>query len=261
MDMVIVVYIYMLNTSACADKKKGDSDSDALSTQQLGNALFFLKNVGFVWLVPVLFLTILVADSVLPMPDVVRAASFPSITRETSRLEVAGMCDIDTGLGSVAAGGAASFSSSLTPPPPPAIHTQLNSNLSPEMKDRELVATPLFPLAHTADPALDAVAVAAAGAAAAASLAAAAAAAASFPAGLQEKPGLVELEDQEAEEARAKAESGVSRVCMHQRWRIFCAECGGSGLCPHGKRKGTCKTCGGTQFCEHKRLRRQCRYA
>ena len=77
----------------------------------------------------------------------------------------------------------------------------------------------------------------------------------------KEKPGLVELEDQEAEEARAKAESGVSRVCMHQRWRIFCAECGGSGLCPHGKRKGTCKTCGGTQFCEHKRLRRQCRYA
>ena len=227
--------------------------------------------MGLAWLVPVLYLTILVADhQALPllshsMPDVVRAPSFPSITRETSRLEVAGMCDIDTGLGSVAAGGAASFSSSLTPPPPPAIPTQLHSNLSPEMKDRELVATPLFPLAHTADPSLDAVAVAAAGAAAAASLAAAAAAAASaaaaFPAGLQEKPGLVELEDQEAEEARAKAESGVSRVCMHQRWRIFCAECGGSGLCPHGKRKGTCKTCGGTQFCEHKRLRRQCRYA
>jgi len=61
------------------------------------------------------------------------------------------------------------------------------------------------------------------------------------------------LTDKQVEEA------GQSRVCIHKRWRVFCAECGGTGLCTHGKRKGTCKTCGGTQFCEHKRLRRQCR--
>ena len=52
---------------------------------------------------------------------------------------------------------------------------------------------------------------------------------------------------------------GLSRVCVHKRWRVFCAECGGSGLCPHNKRKGTCKACGGAQFCEHERLRRQCK--
>ena len=33
-------------------------------------------------------------------------------------------------------------------------------------------------------------------------------------------------------------EANLSRVCMHKRWRVFCAECGGSGLCDHGKRKG-----------------------
>jgi hypothetical protein len=32
--------------------------------------------------------------------------------------------------------------------------------------------------------------------------------------------------------------SNLSRVCMHKRWRVFCAECGGNGLCEHGKRKG-----------------------
>ena len=34
-------------------------------------------------------------------------------------------------------------------------------------------------------------------------------------------------------------EAGQSRVCIHKRWRVFCAECGGTGLCTHGKRKGT----------------------
>jgi hypothetical protein len=30
----------------------------------------------------------------------------------------------------------------------------------------------------------------------------------------------------------------LSRVCMHKRWRVFCAECGGNGPCEHGKREG-----------------------
>ena len=37
----MLIVVYMLNTSACADKKKGDSDSDALSTQQQGNKRSF----------------------------------------------------------------------------------------------------------------------------------------------------------------------------------------------------------------------------
>jgi hypothetical protein len=43
--------------------------------------------------------------------------------------------------------------------------------------------------------------------------------------------------------------SNLSRVCIHKRWRVFCAECGGNGLCEHGKRKGMAPVLGAWLAC------------